>query len=211
MTREPRPTRIDGEATRKRILEAAGRLFAETGFAETTNKAIAAQAGADLASINYHFGSRAGLYRAVLIEAHRRIISLDDLERLLAANLTASGKLKRLIARFVMGATAKRGWYAKVLSREILSPSSHLSALSMPEIVAKMEIALAILSEITAIPPDDPALMRCLMSVLAPCAMLLVGQQNISPLPGAVLQMPRRVLIDHLHRFAMGGLEAMRR
>ncbi|MFV0336185.1 MAG: TetR/AcrR family transcriptional regulator [Tropicimonas sp.] len=211
MTREPRPTRIDGEATRKRILEAAGRLFAETGFAETTNKAIAAQAGADLASINYHFGSRAGLYRAVLIEAHRRIISLDDLERLLAANLTASGKLKRLIARFVMGATAKRGWYAKVLSREILSPSSHLSALSMPEIVAKMEIALAILSEITAIPRDDPALMRCLMSVLAPCAMLLVGQQNISPLPGAVLQMPRRVLIDHLHRFAMGGLEAMRR
>ena len=211
MTREARALRIDGEATYRRILEAAGSLFAETGFAETTNTAIAARAEADLASINYHFGSRAGLYRATLLEAHRRILSLEDLEALAAADMSPSRKLKHLIAKFVLGATSREGWHARVLAREILAPSSHLRALPMPEISAKMEIALAILGEITAIPRDDPALIRCLMSVLAPCALLLVGPQNISPIPGAVLQMPRQALIDHLHRFAMGGLEAMRR
>ena len=55
-----RGTRADGELTRTRILETAGQLFAAHGFAATPSKAIAAQAEVDLASINYHFGSRNG-------------------------------------------------------------------------------------------------------------------------------------------------------
>lgn len=61
-----REARKDGEATRLRILEAAGELCATLGFGETSNKAVAAKAEVDLASINYHFGSRNGLYQAVL-------------------------------------------------------------------------------------------------------------------------------------------------
>ena len=44
MNKPARGLRSDGEATRTRILEAAGELFATTGYAETSNKAIAAQA-----------------------------------------------------------------------------------------------------------------------------------------------------------------------
>jgi TetR/AcrR family transcriptional regulator, regulator of cefoperazone and chloramphenicol sensitivity len=61
-----RSLRADGEATRAKILESAGRLFAAQGYAEATSKEIAADADVDLASINYHFGSRSGLYLTVL-------------------------------------------------------------------------------------------------------------------------------------------------
>ena len=44
MNKPARGLRSDGEATRTRILEAAGELFATTGYAETPNKAIAALA-----------------------------------------------------------------------------------------------------------------------------------------------------------------------
>ncbi len=64
MNKTPRALRTDGEATYNRILETAGKLFATSGFAETSSKAIAAKAEVDLASINYHFGSRSGLYQA---------------------------------------------------------------------------------------------------------------------------------------------------
>ena len=43
----PRASRSDGEATRARILAVAGERFAASGFADTTNKDIAADAEVD--------------------------------------------------------------------------------------------------------------------------------------------------------------------
>ena len=61
-----RAGRSDGDLTKSKILDAAGRLIAQDGFAKTTSKAIAKLAEVDLAAINYHFDGRDGLYRAVL-------------------------------------------------------------------------------------------------------------------------------------------------
>ena len=211
MKNEQRTRRIDGGVTYNRILEAAGELFATIGFAETTNKMIAARAEVDLASINYHFGSRNGLYQAVLVEAHRRLVSVDSLQQIVAASLSAREKLKRLIEGLVKNATVDQSWHVTVLSREFLSPTSHMQALQKTEIPAKLHFVLEILSELTAIPTDDPALLRCLISVMAPCAMLLVVGPNISPLADELHRMPRKVLVEHLFSFAIAGLEVIGR
>lgn len=209
MTKAVRAQRSDGGATRGRILEVAGELFASTGFAETTNKMIAAQAEVDLASINYHFGSRNGLYQAVLLAAHNRFVSVESLQQLASSDRPAREKLKTLVAGLVESATVEQGWHARVLSREMLSPSSHFQVLLKKEIIGKLQNVLAILSEITAIPSGDPALLRCLISVMAPCAMLLVIGRNVSPVADDVRRMPRDALVEHLYGFAVGGLEAI--
>lgn len=211
MTRTQRALRTDGEATYNRILEAAGNLFASVGFAEATNKMIAAQAEVDLASINYHFGSRNGLYQAVLVEAHRRLLSVDNLQRLVSTDLPARAKLRKLIEGLVVNAIAGEGWHATVLSREFLAPSSHLQTLQTTEIPAKLPFVLGILSEITAIPAGHPSLLRCLVSVMAPCAMLLVVGPNISPFAAEIHRMTREDLVEHLYNFAIGGLAAVGR
>ena len=104
-----RRKRADGAATRDRIVECAGALFAATGYAETTGRAIAAAANVDVASINYHFRSRAGLYQAVLVEAHRRLISMDLLERLERSDASARAKFERLIEALATSALAAQG------------------------------------------------------------------------------------------------------
>lgn len=48
-----------------RILDAAERLFAEKGFAETSLRTITGRAGVNLAAVNYHFGSKNALIQAV--------------------------------------------------------------------------------------------------------------------------------------------------
>ena len=51
--------------TVERILDAAGALFAERGFAETSLRTITSTAGVNLAAVNYHFGSKKELIQAV--------------------------------------------------------------------------------------------------------------------------------------------------
>jgi AcrR family transcriptional regulator len=55
-----------GEETRGRILAAALELFAESGFEGASTRAIAERAGINLPAIQYYFGSKEGLYRAVV-------------------------------------------------------------------------------------------------------------------------------------------------
>jgi AcrR family transcriptional regulator len=50
-----------GDATRDRILQSAERLFATRGFADVSVRDITAEAGVNLAAVNYHFGSKDAL------------------------------------------------------------------------------------------------------------------------------------------------------
>ncbi len=66
----------DDEGTRDRLLDTAERLFAEKGFGGASVREITAEAGCNVAAVNYHFGSKENLYREVF---RRRLVSLRDL------------------------------------------------------------------------------------------------------------------------------------
>ncbi len=74
------------QATRERILDAAERLFAEHGFAATSHRQITAEAGVNLAAVNYHFGSKEELFLEVVRRRlepvnRRRLEMLEEAER----------------------------------------------------------------------------------------------------------------------------------
>ncbi|WP_405643511.1 TetR family transcriptional regulator [Streptomyces uncialis] len=52
-----------GQRTRRRILEAARKQFAQSGFERATIRAIAADAGVDKASVIHYFGTKQELFR----------------------------------------------------------------------------------------------------------------------------------------------------
>ncbi|WP_329083803.1 MULTISPECIES: TetR/AcrR family transcriptional regulator [unclassified Streptosporangium] len=56
----------DREGTRRRILDAARRLFADLGYDQVTMRMIAAGADANIALINRYFGSKRDLFAEVL-------------------------------------------------------------------------------------------------------------------------------------------------
>ena len=94
--------------TRVRILDAAENLFVEHGFEATTLRAITAVAQANLAAVNYHFGSKDGLIEAVF---QRKLTALNaqciaELDRLEAAAGDAPVK-PRLIVEAFFGASLR--------------------------------------------------------------------------------------------------------
>jgi AcrR family transcriptional regulator len=55
-----------GEDTRRRILETALEVFATEGYEGASTRQLAVQAGVNLPAIQYYFGSKGGLFRAVI-------------------------------------------------------------------------------------------------------------------------------------------------
>ena len=77
------------DSTRDRIIVAAEELFARTGVARTSLRAITALARVNLAAVNYHFGSKEGL----VDEVYRR--RLEPLNKARLANLEKLEKRRR--------------------------------------------------------------------------------------------------------------------
>lgn len=70
-------------ATRARLLDATRRCVRRSGVAATTSRAITTEAGANLAAITYHFGSKDDLVAEALLDAIRAGVepALDVLRR----------------------------------------------------------------------------------------------------------------------------------
>lgn len=62
--------------TKQKILDAAEKLFAREGYHATSLRSITADAKVNLASVNYHFGSKETLLEAVIV---RRLSPLNEI------------------------------------------------------------------------------------------------------------------------------------
>jgi AcrR family transcriptional regulator len=107
----------------------AERLFAQKGLAEASVREIAAKARVNLAAINYHFGSKEGLARAVLT---RRIEPLNaERLRLLDKAKACRGalRLEDVLYAFVAPTIRlfrRNPWFMKILGRLSSEASSAL-------------------------------------------------------------------------------------
>ena len=64
--------------TKQRLLDAAEHLFARDGYHATSLRGITTAADANLAAVNYHFGSKEALLDAVIV---RRLDPLNEIRR----------------------------------------------------------------------------------------------------------------------------------
>lgn len=127
--RAARPANRSGEVTRDRILDAAERLFSEHGFDGVSMRDLAIDGKVTLALVNYHFGSKEGLYRAVF---ERRIAPVSAERRARLAQVLGRTAPPPSIAE-ILDALA-RPWvelrgrpgglaYARLVAREAGDPA----------------------------------------------------------------------------------------
>ena len=87
-----------GSGTRSDLISAGRRLFGQRGFDGTSIRAITTEAGANLGSVTYHFGSKRGLYTAVLAEGRRPMAA--RVRRAAAADGTAMERMLRIVEAY---------------------------------------------------------------------------------------------------------------
>jgi AcrR family transcriptional regulator len=89
--------------TKGKILDTAERLIAERGYAATSLRHIIAEAGVNLASVHYHFGSKEGLLDALVMRKagpvnEQRLATLDRI----TAEWHGSPPIEKVLEAFLM-------------------------------------------------------------------------------------------------------------
>lgn len=137
--RKERSRTNDPERTQANILQVAEAEFGEKGLAGARIDEIAAATRTSKRMIYYYFGSKEGLYLAVLEEAYRRVREVES--QLHLEDLEPEDALRRLVAftfdhhlhhesyiRVVMAENINRGQY--------LAQSQRIQDLNVPAIAA---------------------------------------------------------------------------
>jgi AcrR family transcriptional regulator len=162
------PRRRDADRSREAILDAAETLFAERGYEATSLQEIGRRAGVSRGTPGYFFGSKDGLYEAVLARAFAA--ELDLVAGAQARAVGVGGPEAELAA--ALGAfldfLAANPAFVRLVEREALAGGARLRA--TPAHAAALDAGLAVVADILArgpFRPVDPA--QLLLDVLALC------------------------------------------
>jgi AcrR family transcriptional regulator len=201
--------------TRERLLDAAEKLFAARGFRATSVRDITAEARCNLAAVNYHFGGKVRLYRAMF---HRRMRVLREqrirsIQSALAEHRDPSG-LQPLLRSFITAFIephrdeGRSQHLMQLFSRELIDP--HLPANTLfREIVEPVQGALIDAIRSIGVEVGGRAARRCVHSLIAQ----LVHVIRMGGMQGAASAATRSDValpdvVDHIVRFSAAGFRS---
>jgi TetR/AcrR family transcriptional regulator, regulator of cefoperazone and chloramphenicol sensitivity len=197
---------MKNDEARRKLIQAAGQVFAEVGYDAATVRQITDLAEVNVASINYHFGDKLNLYREVLSETFSQRTQL-------LGQLCSTGSARERLHRFIEWMVAEekdeaRPWHRILVMREISdSASSRAPELLVELIRPNHRILASILNDLTHHSLTKTDLEILTQMVAALCVHWLDRPAFIQRLSPELTFSSQQVksLVDYIHRFTLGG------
>lgn len=208
------PTPIDA-GTRQRLLEAGRKVFAEHGLANARTRDICALAKANVAAVNYHFGSKERLYITVLAEHMRTVRERHPLDAGVTPRSTPEDRLdafiRGLLRQLLTEDDAQSASLGKLILLELVQPSQHVGVLIAEHIRPINEQLRAIVADLMpGVSPEVAA--QCAASIMAQFALFRFDRQVLESI-GPDFS-PRHDDLDKMAEsildFTLGGIERRR-
>lgn len=190
--------------TKDLIIDCAGKLIAKYGYADVTGKSICKSAKINMTAINYHFGSRNGLYLAVLEKAYNFLLNIDKLDKLYLSNLAAGEKIEAFIDILTENLSNEKIWYLKVWVRELVNPSPFLEQVLAKKTLPQLDIVSKIFSEYTKLPVTNPKLYSCILNTVSPFIVTFLAHNTAEFFP---VKYSKKELVSHLKKLVFTGLD----
>jgi AcrR family transcriptional regulator len=193
--------------TQRRIIEAAGEIFADSGYGHTTVRAICDRASVNVAAINYHFGGKKNLYLAVLKFWRARAFEKYPFDPADFTNESPDERLRAFVRMLLLRIIDEGGGshFAKLIARELIEPTSGLDLL----VEETVKPFFAFLSETIRMffttPPPEMTVNLCCLSVAGQVFHLYMGRHIVRRLlDRESLSLPEvEVVADHITRFSL--------
>ena len=158
------------KTTRQKLLAVATEVFVKKGFHAAGIREICATAGANLAAVNYHFGGKMELYKAVLSHAFENAKPPRPMPQLVDDPSHPQGQLRAWViwnAERMLGARGHAVY--ELIVKELQDPTPAFDEFferSMQPIYAAGEDLIA---AVLGVSQDHPLVQLCCTSVFGQC------------------------------------------
>lgn len=199
--------------TKVRLLSAAGEVFSRKGFRRGTIRDICALAGANLASVNYHFGGKDGLYRELLGHAFQEDLRRHPPEMGLRDGATPEEQLGAFIrSLFARWLGKGRPAWQRLLAKEMVDPTPALDTMVensvKPQAARLADIVAALIGPGAA----PQAVRHCVLSIVAQCQHYSRARPMVERVFPEIGYDEASIaeLAEHVTRFSLAGIRRYR-
>lgn len=198
-------------------------MFAEKGFREATVREICRRAGANIASVNYHFGGKERLYADVLRHVDERSAERHPPIAPEGAAMGAEERLRWFVRQFMrrMFDTSRPAWHERIMAREMIEPTPALGELFDRNVRPRALFLQGVVRELLggaggpgAGAADEARVHRCAASVVGQC----LFYWHCRPMLGRI--MPHAgpegseggvdALAEHIAEFSLAAIRCLR-
>lgn len=202
-------------ATPARLLEAGRQVFAENGLSGARTRDICALAQANVAAVNYHFGSKEQLYIRVLYNHILRMRELYPLDAGVTPDSPPAERLRAFIRGLLQQLLAhndnESAHLGKMILLEMVQPSQHVDILLKDLIRPTNERLRSLVAEMMPGVPTS-AVSRCAAGIMSQFSLFRFDQRVLDTLgPGFMPKEDQLLQVaDAMTEFSLGGIERLR-
>lgn len=206
------PKHAIGDETRQMLIDAATGVFIESGFRAARVRDIADAAGIRLSAINYHFGSKEGLYFAVLQYHAENVIRSTPLTPP-DPGLSLEERFRFFIGAFVMRVLDPESpsRIARLIVREASNPTSALDMMFERFIQPQYSVLNELIAELYGAdtPPDTIA--RAAIGIVGQIIVYAALQPLVAKFRPTFYGNAAKLeeLAQHIADFSWAGLQAL--
>lgn len=205
-------TRVDTPA---RLLEAAIDTFADKGYHNATVAEICSAAGANVAAVNYHFGSKQKLYVAAWRKAFQDSVAAHPPDGGVPSGASARRRFRARISSIMHRVLDPASREFEIVHHEMNAPTGLLAEVMRECIEPLREGMKKILVDLLNHPIDPKRLDLCQRSIIAQCMHFtrhrLLKKRAFGHVGITHGDDDVEALVDHVVRFSLAGLRAVGR
>jgi AcrR family transcriptional regulator len=199
--------------TCRRLIDAASEQFARHGFSSARVRQIVDAAQVNLASVNYYFGGKEGLYRATLhfLAGQPHQGSLGHALRCGTAEELLERRVLSILERFI--GVERPSALGRILAHEAINPTAYLDSILEDTMRPELDRIRVLLREIAGPQLGERELAHAALGVMGQCLLYLYARNAVERLSPELAHGPEhcRELARQITQFSLGGIERLRR
>jgi AcrR family transcriptional regulator len=200
------------EDTRSKLIDAAGEVFAESGFRAATVREICARAGVNIALVNYYFGDKLELYTEVL--RHSAGASGNGIiKQAIDSQAPPEAALRELINALLLRVCRKDrpGWHFRLMMHEFAQPTPAMAAVIEETMQPVYDRFRQLISLLTGLAPEHDEVRLVTHSVIAQIVHYVHARHIIAAVWPQLELTPERIeqISAHIGDFSLAGIRQL--
>ncbi len=201
------------EITKEKLLEAAAEVFVAKGFRDATIAEICRRAQANVAAVNYHFGSKEILYRETWRYSFNKSLKAHPSDGGVSVDASATERLRGTVKALVERIADEESRDFFISQMEFVNPTGLLDEVMRTERIQLRGKFFTLMKELLGSGASEKQIIFCTMSVISMCLHTMMIQRvckktNDLSLPPEILNL--EAFVEHVVKFSLAGIAAIK-